>query len=192
MRWMSFVMAAAMFGACAQQPGAEEFAPPTRFDNVGNNGDSNLVSGRIDGRLGRFDVESNDVYGYVAKAGRRHLMADIRGRDNGVLMAFFELQNVRPSELEVGDLISGGMDNMGDPSMMGDVGGDPGVFMYACAGERDDEWEEDVPADDVDVEVTEKNDEDGTITLGFHGHLMTGQTIQGSFTVALNQTESVE
>lgn len=182
MRVTSLFMGAALLAACGPQTLSDPFEPPQRFDSVGEDGDSGLVSGRIDGRLGRFAVETDDIYGYVGR-NRRSVFADLRGQGDGVLMAFLELQNVNPRELSVGDIIEGGMDTM-DGRGNGRDGGS--VFMFACAGEEDDYWEEDVPAEDVDVEVVDKSEDDGTIKLEYDAVLLDGQTVQGDFVVRLN------
>lgn len=136
---------------------------------------SGLEQARIAGHVGRFEADVREGYGW-AEVWDRGVFIDVRGRgESGIVMAMIDLSNVDVAKLTAGDRFVGGMQLDADGAWQADQ---PWLMMQGCGGEIDDIWEEDYPAESVEVEVVEVDD--GDVVLDFEAVLeFTQQHVDG-------------
>ena len=150
--------------------------------NPSDGAQGRLMAGRLAGSLGRFSVDTHEIHG-TADYDANFAHIDLRGRGEGVLMAMIDIFEVDLASLEVGDRISG--TGMGDPAAGAMGGPESGVFVIGCAGETDDNWEEDVPSEDVEVVVEEVDEETGTVTMSFEANMFEAEPMTGAFQLSI-------
>ena len=135
---------------------------------------TDLQNARINAEVGRFSAIDDAGWGSLHQWDYGFTV-DVRGQTNGIVMAWLDIQNVELDALQAGDTFTGNTDYYGDSD-------EPWIYMLGCAGDTEDYWEEDYPAEDVQVEVTDVTT-DG-ITVDFTGRLeYTGQVVSGTATI---------
>ena len=178
-RFGAIALVAASMSGCLVPAGLFDM-PDSTWDGGFHPG-SELQQARIEGEVGRFSANVSSGYGW-ADVWDHGMFLDVRGEGNGIVMAMIDLSNIDVRSLKVGDRFHGGMQMDGDGAWSEDQ---PWLMMQGCGGVVDDVWEEDYPAEDVDVEVTDAGE--GTITLEFHATL---ETARGRFAVARRASAS--
>lgn len=134
---------------------------------------------RLDAEVGRFNVDTRQGWGTV-NSWEWGTTIDMRGEGNGFVMSFIDIQNVNLAELEAGDVLRGG--NRVDDMDGAFNDNDAYVYALGCAGEENDYWEEDIPADEVEVTVVDVTDEE--ITVSFEATLEgTNQAMIGQVSI---------
>lgn len=150
-------------------------------DPTGDPWGQDLERGRIEGEIGRFQARTESVYGW-SDAWDNGLFVDIRGKSaSGIVMAMIDVSNVDLRSLHAGQILRGGGALDSDGAWSPD---EPWLMLTGCGGEIDDVWEEDLLADEVEIEIVEIDDE--SLTIEFAGVLeVTGQAIEGEVNVPL-------
>ena len=167
-----------MLAACNPSLPWEEMLLP-QDDFSGNSvGSADLENPSIDAQVGRFSANDQGGWGQFHDWGYGFTV-DVRGQENGIVMAWLEMQNVRVDSLNEGEVFTGTYEDYYSS------GTEPVVYMLGCAGDIEDYWEEDYPVDEVEVEVTNVTDED--VTINFTGTIdYTGQEVSGQATIPVH------
>ena len=176
--WLLLVAGVVVGSGCAESEGSlsplgdlgpngegSELSDPDRpgvdpDDSVQLGASDPSLDHQLVGSLGAFTVDTNDTWG-ASGYWQDGAYVEVRGQGDGVLMVVLDVPGDMTA-LQPGDELEGS----GTKS------------SYACAGERDDEWQEDVSLTDVDVEVLDVGD-DGQVAIRFRAFVTNGGPVEG-------------
>ncbi|MEL6344928.1 MAG: hypothetical protein AAFV53_17555 [Myxococcota bacterium] len=140
-------------------------AQPSISDSGGWRRDETLIQldrVAMKGNLHRFNADTDRGWGRTRSWDDAGFQLDVRGRGQGIVMAMVTVDNLALDDLEAGMRV---VENRSDAPDAPDLRG------VGCGGEKNNQWETDVDATDLVLDVTEVTEDVVTIRLqGIFGH----------------------